>query len=89
MRDLLSEIELANKTATEMYNELVQMGHVVPSNLEPTALMTPAAYISVPTALAFATPPIPAKAVSEAGSNAKLESRSKGNKKRKGRARRR
>ena len=89
MRDLLSEAVLTNKNATEMYNELIQMGYVVPSNLEPTSLMTPTAYIGVPTALAFTTPPIPAKEFSEAGSNAKLEPRSKGNKQSKGRSTRR
>jgi hypothetical protein len=50
-------------------------------------LMTPTAYISVPTALAFATPPIPAKAFTEAGSNAKLEPRSQGNQQKKERSR--
>jgi hypothetical protein len=59
-----------NKSATEMYNELVSMGYAVPSNLEPTDLMTPTAYISVPTALAYVTPPIPATAVSEARATA-------------------
>lgn len=50
---------MPDKTPMEMFAELAQWGFVRPAQIEPTALMVPTAYISVPTILAFASPPIP------------------------------
>lgn len=72
----------AKMTAPEMYEELVSLGYVRPATVEPSILMEPTAYISVPTTLAFATPPIPAAPERE-GKNAKLGAGPKGNTKRK------
>ncbi len=75
-------------TPVEMYNELVQMGYVVPASIEPNAMMTPTAYISVPSTLNFFTPPVSVSPKKE-GKNAELGLRAKGNLERKGRRRRR
>jgi hypothetical protein len=45
-------------TPVEMFNELVRLGYVVPGSIEPSRLKEPTAYISVPTVLAFASPPV-------------------------------
>ena len=74
---------MTEKNPVEMFNELVQMGYLIPANLEPTNLMTPTAYISVPTALVFVTPPVLVSQEKGGSANAKLGSRSKGNKKKK------
>ena len=50
---------MSDKTPMEMFNELIRMGFVVPAATEPSDLMEPTAYITVPTSLAFVTPPIP------------------------------
>jgi hypothetical protein len=55
------------KSPTEMFAELVRMGFVSPAKVEPTSLMVPTAYISVPTTLAFASPPLPAPEVKRGG----------------------
>lgn len=68
--------------AVEMFNELVRLGYIVPSDLEPSELHTPTAYISVPTTLAFATAPVAIEGTGSA-KNAKLVARPKRNKKRK------
>jgi hypothetical protein len=74
-------------TAVEMFQEMVRRGYVVPARTEPSRLREPTAYVSVPTSLVFSTPPIRAPG-SEGKTGAKLESRSKGNPKRKRRAKR-
>jgi hypothetical protein len=77
-------------TPMEMFADLIAKGFVTPGKLEPTSLMVPTAYISVPMTLAIATPPIPAVAVTnkKGTQNAKLGSHSKGDSKRKRRAKR-
>ena len=80
---------MSDKTPMEMFNELIQMGHVVPASIEPSSLMVPTAYASLPTTLVFATPPqLPTLgAEKKVTANAKLAKRSqrnrKGNKRRK------
>jgi hypothetical protein len=76
------------KTPMEMYEELVQRGFITPGRTEPTNLMVPTAYISVPTTLAFVSPPISVGVGSGELKNAKLEPRSKRNPKGKRRAKR-
>ncbi len=81
---------MQEKTPMEMFDELVQRGFIRPACVEPTSLMVPTAYISVPTILAFASPPIPGVGKPAMGTlNAKLGSRHKRNPKGKRRARRR
>ncbi len=81
---------MQEKTPMEMFDELVQRGFIRPACVEPTSLMVPTAYISVPTTLAFASPPIPGVGKPAMGTlNAKLGSRHKRNPKGKRRARRR
>ena len=46
-------------SALEMFNDLVSRGLVVPAAVAPARLKAPTAYITVPTVLAFSTPPIP------------------------------
>jgi hypothetical protein len=59
------------KTVLEMYAEMVGRGYAVPAPTEPSRLNTPTAYVSLPTTLAFATPPIQAVQKAKA-SDAKL-----------------
>jgi hypothetical protein len=74
---------MIDKTPMEMFNELVVMGHVVPASVEPSSLMAPTAYISVPTTLVFSTPPkLPTLGTKETPANAKLAKRSARNPKR-------
>ncbi len=75
----------ASKTPVEMYNEMIRLGFIVPAVIDPYGLMAPTAYISVPTTLAFATPPIEG---SKAKTDAKLGSRSKRNSRRDKRSKR-
>ena len=70
---------MSTKSPVEMYNEMVRIGLITPAVTEPSAHMAPSAYISGPSMLAFATPPI-AKPVE--ATDAKLESRTKRNSKR-------
>lgn len=65
----------------EMYNQLVQLGHITPSPIEPNSMMVPTAYADVQSTTAFFTPVI---ATTPEKKNAKLGTRSKGNRKRKG-----
>ena len=66
------------KTPVEMFNELVQMGHITPALIDPSNLMMPTAYISVPTTLVFSTPPkLPVLGAEQATTNAKLGKRLK------------
>ena len=85
MQQGVSEME---KTPMQMFEELVQGGFIRPRHLEPSSLMVPTAYISVPTTLAFASPPIPV-GTPGGNENAKLGPRTKRNPKRKRHARRR
>jgi hypothetical protein len=74
---------MPDKTPTEMFNELMQMGHVIPASIEPSSLMVPTAYISVPTTLVFSTPPrLPVLGAEKVPANAKLGKRPKRNSKR-------
>lgn len=72
------------KTPMEMFAELVKMGKVISSTVEPSNLMAPTGYISVPTTLVFATPPkLPVLgAAQKVTANAKLAARSQRNTKR-------
>lgn len=76
------------KTPVEMYEELVQRGFVTPGRTEPTSLMVPTAYISVPTTLAFSSPPTSVGVGTGGMQHAKLGPRPKGNPKRKKRSKR-
>jgi hypothetical protein len=79
---------MPEKTPMEMFAELTQWGFVRPARIEPTSLMVPTGYISVPTTLAFASPPIPGVGRPAVGTkDAKLGTRSKRNSKRKGQRR--
>jgi hypothetical protein len=75
---------MPDKTPMEMFSELVQMGHIVPASIEPSSLMAPTAYVSVPTTLVFATPPkLPVLgAEKKVTANAKLAARPRRNSKR-------
>ena len=73
---------MAQMNAIEMFNELIRLGYFVPATVDPSNLMMPTAYVSLPTTLAFATPPMQIS-VSKDGRNAKLGARAKGNSKRK------
>jgi hypothetical protein len=68
----------------EMFGELIRMGHAVPASIEPSNLMVPTAYISVPTTLLFTTPPkLPTLGEEKKiATNAKLANRSQRNRKR-------
>ena len=77
----------ASLTPTEMFNELVRRGFVTPASIDPAWWMMPTAYVSVPTATAFFSPPISA-ADQEPESDAKLGLRVEGNQKRNRRSRR-
>lgn len=79
---------MAHLTAIEMYSKLISMGYVAPGKVEPSIHMMPTAYVQVPTSLAFATPPIPLSLDTGEAKDAKLGSRSKGNKQGKKRAKR-
>jgi len=76
------------KTPMEMYEELVQRAFIKQGRTEPTNLMVPTAYISVPTTLAFVSPPVSVGVGSGEKQDAKLGTRPKGNRKRKGRSKR-
>ena len=80
---------MSDKTPMEMFNELIRMGFVVPAATEPSDLMEPTAYITVPTSLAFVTPPIPPLIPEEKHQDAALGQRPKGNPKGKRRPRHR
>jgi len=69
-------------SAIEMFSELIRLGHIVPASVDPSSLMMPTAYVSLPSALAFSTPPMQTSA-SKDGRNAKLGVRVKRNSKRK------
>lgn len=71
-------------TPVEMFNELVQRGYIVPAASDPIGSMIPTAYISVPTAYGYTTPPI---SLNQGKQDAKLGSGPKRNSKRKGRSR--
>jgi hypothetical protein len=73
-------------TPVEMFNELVRLGYIIPSTIEPSRLREPTAFISVPTMLAAASPPIqvaPTATRQGRTSNAELGSSGKRNTKRK------
>ena len=76
---------MPQKTAYEMFNELVQMGNFIPATIEPSQWMVPTAYISVPTSLVFFTPPISMSSTKDTKDtkHAKLGRRFKRNTKRK------
>ena len=74
-------------SAVEMYKELIQLGYVRPSDVQPSGLMMPTAYITVPTSTTYFTPPLP-KAEGQEKADAKLGIRIKRNFKRKRRTRR-
>ena len=71
-------------TAPEMFEELMSQGVFTPANADPSSWMEPTAYVTVPTGLAFVTPPIVTEHQGER-KDAKLGARPKGNTKRKGR----
>jgi hypothetical protein len=76
----------AKMTPMEMFNELARLGYIVPSNVEPSRLREPTAYISVPTMLAAFSPPIqvaPTTTKQGRTSNAELGGSGKRNTKRK------
>lgn len=68
--------------AVEMFNELIQLGYIVPENSGELNFDSPTAYADLPTTLAFNTPAIPT-GVKEKKPHAKLVARSKRNPKRK------
>jgi hypothetical protein len=75
---------MTDKTPMEMFNELVQMGRIVPATIEPSSLMVPTAFVSVPTTLVFSTPPkLPTLGAEKAKPNATLGKRPQRNTKRK------
>jgi hypothetical protein len=78
---------MSKMTPTEMFTELVRMGYATPATIEPSRWMVPTAYVSVPTSLAFFTPPISLPSSKDI-KNAKLGSRPKRDSKRKRRPRR-
>jgi hypothetical protein len=82
---------MTDKTPVEMFNELIELGYIVPGEVEPDGMMEPTAYISAPTTLAFATPPVPELQWEQVGgkANAKLGRRSQRNKGGKERSKRR
>ncbi len=45
-------------TPVEMLNELIASGYITLANVDPSGLLTPTAYVSVPSSLAFYTPPV-------------------------------
>ena len=53
------------KTPLDMFTEMVGLGYIMPASVEPSRLMTPTAYISVPTSLVYATPPVPVSVARE------------------------
>jgi len=61
-------------SAIEMFDDLVRRGYVTPARIEPSSLMMPTAYVTVPTRLAFVTPAIEQE-TTEGGRDAKLGSR--------------
>ena len=63
---------MADITALEMFNRLVSMGYATPANVEPSVYTMPTAYVSVPTTLAFATPPVSISEPVGGSQNAKL-----------------
>lgn len=75
-------------TPVEMFNELVRLGYARSGRVEPSRLREPTAYITVPTTLAFSTPPVPKLEPGPQGvrSNAKLGRSPKRNPKRKKRS---
>jgi len=76
-------------TPVEMFDELMSQGVFTPANADPSSWMEPTAYVTVPTGLAFVTPPIVAEDDPRERKDAKLGVRPKGNKKGKGRGARR
>jgi hypothetical protein len=73
---------MTSKSPIEMFNELVQMGHIVPATIDPSNLMAPTAFISVPTTLLFATPPnLPTLGAEGVKTNAALGKRTQRNSK--------
>ena len=72
---------MVDKNAVEMFNELVSLGYVTPAEIDPDGIFEPAGYVGVTTTLAFETPPVPLSAPLQGPENAKLESRSKRDKK--------
>lgn len=78
---------MSRMTPVEMFNELVKLGYVTAATFDPSRLMVPTAYVSVPTAMAFYTPPTHTAEKDSVG--AKLDARPKRNPKRKRHAGRR
>jgi hypothetical protein len=70
-------------TPFEMFKELIDLGYIVPANIEPNRSMIPTAYISVPAYSGFHTPPVPTQ---KGSANAKLGTNIKRNTKRKRRS---
>lgn len=77
---------MPDMTPVEMFNELIRRGYITPGPSEPSRLSEPTGYISVPTMLAAASPPVklaPVETKQGRTSNAQLGSDSKRNPKRK------
>jgi hypothetical protein len=68
-------------TATEMYDELIRLGHVVPATVEPSGVMGLYAYVSVPSSTAYVTPPVPGGGTGATSKDAKLGVRTPRNRK--------
>ena len=75
---------MPNLTPIEMFSKLIAMGYIKPGMVEPSVHTMPTAYRQVSSSLAFSTPPIPVLVETAGAANAKLGSRPKRNRKRKG-----
>ena len=68
---------MGHLTPLEMLTRLISMGYATPATIEPSAHTMPTAYVTVPTTLAFATPPVSLSEGVGGPQNAKLGSRPK------------
>ena len=75
-----------DKSRVEMFNEMIQLGYIHPTDVEPSELLTPTGYITVALGLAFTTPSLPSNQEMGIAPNAQLEPRPTRNKKRKRRS---
>ena len=80
---------MADKNPVEKFNELIQLGYIIPSQDDPADFGEAAEYLAPITTLAFETPEVPLWNEELGGANAELGGGAQRDKKRKTRSSRR